>query len=108
MHRETTKQASFTWTVRTKKNFKTSRHKLCENDIKKKKIFNKIPHANCHLGQEVEYNTVFIIFNDPQFSSGGGRKEMGPTFDQYDRSISNPLLHYETIHTWGPVTLLAC
>lgn len=33
---------------------------------------------------------------------------MGPTFDQYDSSISNPLLHYEMIHTWGPVTLLAC
>lgn len=39
---------------------------------------------------------------------GEGGKEMGPTFDQYDSSISNPLLHYETIHTWGPVTLLAC
>jgi len=39
---------------------------------------------------------------------GGWGKEMGPTFDQCDSSISNPLLHYETIHTWGPVTLLAC
>lgn len=39
---------------------------------------------------------------------GKGEKETRPTFDQYDSSISNPLLHYETIHTWGPVTLLAC
>lgn len=39
---------------------------------------------------------------------GKGEKETRPTFDQSDSSISNPLLHYETIHTWGPVTLLAC
>lgn len=39
---------------------------------------------------------------------GEGKKEMEPTFDQYDSSISNPLLHYEAIRTWGPVTLLAC
>lgn len=76
--------------------------------ILEKKKYNKILHANCHLGQEAEYNTVFIIFNDAQFSSGEGGKEMGPTFDQYDSSISNPLLHYSMIHTWGPVTLLAC
>lgn len=81
-------------------------HSLHKN-IREKK-YSKILHANCHLGQEAEHNTVFIIFNDAQFSSGGGGKEMGPTFDQYDSSISNPLLHYEMIHTRRPVTLLAC
>lgn len=42
-----------------------------------KKKTNKILHANCHLGQEAEYNTVFIIFNDAQFSSGGGGEGNG-------------------------------
>lgn len=67
------KQAPLTWTARTEKNFKTSVHSLHNNDIRKK--YNKILHANCHLGQEAEYNTVFIIFNDAQFSSGGGGRK---------------------------------
>lgn len=75
--------------------------------FRKKKDHINILHANCLLGQKAEYNTVFINFN-AQFGSEERQKEMGPTFDQYDSSISNPLLHYETIHTWGPVTLPAC
>lgn len=73
-----------------------------------KKDYINILHTNCLLGQEVEYNTVFINFSNAQFGSEEKQKEMWPTFDQYDSSISNLLLHYETIHTWGPVTLLAC
>lgn len=41
-----------------------------------KKDYINILHTNCLLGQEVEYNTVFINFSDAQFGSEEKQKEM--------------------------------